>query len=72
MPINIINNIIDIFSYYLALFVCEYLSINRFELAFKKLNILKKLEHSILLGNIIQLDRSIDKQAGIGLIIIRK
>lgn len=61
MPINIINNIISITSYFLALFVGKYLYTNKSKLAFEELNILEELKQSILSSSIIQLNRNIDK-----------
>ena len=67
MPINIVNNTIDIISYFLALFVSEYLRTNRFELALEELDTPKELEQSILGGSTIQSDGSIDQRPGIHL-----
>ena len=65
MPINIVNNIIGIASYSLALFVSEYLRTNQSELALEELNTPEELEMSTLSGSTIRSDGSIDKQAGI-------
>lgn len=44
MPINIINNIIDITSYSLTLFVSEYLCINKFKLDLEELDTPEELK----------------------------
>lgn len=65
MPTKIINNIIGIISYSLALFVSEYLRTNRSELAPEELDTPEELEQSILSSSTIQSDGSIDNRAGI-------
>ena len=65
MPINIINNIIGVTSYSLALFVNEYLYTNQIELAPEELVIPEEVEQSILSNSTIWLDGNIDKQASI-------
>ncbi len=44
MSINIVNNMMDSISYFLTVLMSKYLHTNWFELAFDKLNTLKKLE----------------------------
>ena len=61
MPINIVNNIIGITFYSLALFVSEYLCKNRSKLAIEGLNIQEEQEKSILFGSTIRSDGSIDQ-----------
>ena len=65
MPINIVNKIIGITSYFLAQFVNGYLQTNRFELAQDELNTPKGLEQSILARSTVQENRDINQQAGI-------
>lgn len=72
MRINIINNIISITYYSLALFVCEYLRTNWAKLGSEKMGIPEELEQSILFSKIIQSDGSINKQASIYLRTARK
>lgn len=55
-----INKIIELTSYTLAIFLNEYLRINRSELVWKKLNIPKRLEELVLSGSTIWSDRNID------------
>ena len=67
-----INNMIGITSYFLALFVSEYLRTNRLELAPEEMDTPDELEQSILSGSTIQSDGSIAKRAGIRLRNTRK
>ena len=67
-----INNMIGITSYSLALFVSEYLCTNRSELAPEEMDTPEELEQSILSGSTIRSDGSIDKRAGIRLRTARK
>ena len=72
MPINIVNNIVGITSYSLALFVSEYLRTNRSKLAFEELDTSEEPEQSILFCSTIRSDGSIDQQAAICSRTIRK
>ncbi len=64
MPITIVNNIISITFYSLALFMSEYLFTNRSKQAIEESDTPEELEKSILFCSTRRSDGSIDRRAG--------
>ncbi len=65
MPINLVNKILGITSYFLAQFVNRYLQENRPELAQEELDTPEGLEQSILAGSTVRENGDIDRRARI-------